>query len=39
MSHWAYKPEKCDGDFCPQDCDRCRKANEDQEDEDETDQC
>ena len=26
---WAYKPEKCEGDFCPGDCDYCRKAEED----------
>lgn len=28
VSKWAYKPEKCDGDFCPGDCDHCGKADE-----------
>ena len=28
VSKWAYKPEKCDGDFCPGDCERCSKAEE-----------
>jgi len=28
VSKWAYKPEKCDGDFCPGDCDICGKADE-----------
>ena len=23
---WAYEPDICDGDFCPNDCDRCSKA-------------
>ena len=23
---WAYIPTKCDGDFCPGDCDRCGKS-------------
>lgn len=27
-SKWAYIPSKCDGDFCPGDCDLCRKAEE-----------
>lgn len=27
-SKWAYDPEKCDGDFCPGDCDICGKADE-----------
>lgn len=22
---WSYMPEKCDGDFCPMNCDRCTK--------------
>ena len=26
VSKWAYTPEKCDGDFCPGDCDYCSKA-------------
>ena len=25
-SKWAYEPEKCDGEFCPGDCDLCVKA-------------
>lgn len=24
---WLYTPDICDGDFCPQDCDRCYKAD------------
>jgi len=24
---WLYVPEVCDGDFCPQDCDRCYKSD------------
>lgn len=27
-SKWAYTPEKCDGDYCPGDCDHCGKADE-----------
>lgn len=27
-SKWAYIPAKCDGDFCPGDCDYCGKATE-----------
>ena len=41
---WAYEPDICDGDFCPNDCDRCSKAKwidfeefDDGEDEDDTD--
>lgn len=26
---WSYRPEKCDGDYCPMDCDRCPKGGED----------
>lgn len=26
VSLWAYDPDICDGDFCPCDCDFCRKA-------------
>ena len=26
VSKWAYSPEKCDGDYCPGDCDFCSKA-------------
>jgi hypothetical protein len=28
VSKWAYIPEKCDGDFCPGDCDYCGKAED-----------
>ena len=24
---WAYNPEVCDGDICPQNCDHCSKAD------------
>ena len=24
---WAYDPEKCDGDYCVNECDMCKKAN------------
>ena len=34
---WAYRPEVCDGDFCPINCDICGKADMDEE-EDEDDQ-
>lgn len=27
VDKWAYNPIKCDGDYCPGDCDRCQKAN------------
>ena len=26
VSLWAYDPDICDGDYCPCDCDFCRKA-------------
>ena len=26
VSKWAYRPEKCDGDICVGDCDKCSKA-------------
>jgi len=26
---WCYDPERCDGDFCPGNCDGCWKAEED----------
>lgn len=26
VSKWAYEPDKCDGDFCIGECDRCGKA-------------
>ena len=34
VSKWAYSPEKCDGDFCPGDCDYCNKAWEDDDEDD-----
>lgn len=30
-SKWRYSPEKCDGDFCPGECDDCPKCWEDDE--------
>ncbi len=33
VSLWAYEPEKCDGDFCPGECDICILTfSEDEED-------
>ena len=26
-SRWTYHPLKCDGDFCPGDCDHCSKGD------------
>ena len=31
VSKWAYEAWKCDGEYCPQDCDRCYKANIEQD--------
>ena len=28
VSKWAYIPSRCDGDFCPGDCDNCVKADD-----------
>lgn len=28
---WAYEPEKCDGDYCPNNCNICSKAEVDEE--------
>ena len=36
VSLWAYNPSKCDGDYCPGDCDLCRKAEEEEEVEDDS---
>lgn len=37
VSKWDYIPEKCDGDYCPGDCDNCPKGNQDVDpEEDET---
>lgn len=33
VSKWAYDPDKCDGNFCPGDCDCCGKADEGEEDD------
>ena len=30
---WKYDPDICDGDFCPMDCDRCPKADREEEEE------
>ena len=27
VSKWTYHPSKCDGDFCPGDCDFCAKGD------------
>lgn len=27
-NRWLYDPDRCDGDFCPMDCDRCQKWEE-----------
>ena len=27
VSKWAYTPGQCDGDFCPGNCDTCKKRN------------
>lgn len=31
VSKWAYESWKCDGDFCIGECDRCRKAEVEQD--------
>jgi hypothetical protein len=31
---WAYDPDKCDGDYCPGNCDCCSKRDEHEEEED-----
>lgn len=28
VSLWGYEPEKCDGEPCCGDCDKCKKADE-----------
>ncbi len=30
---WKYTPEKCDGDFCPMDCDTCPKEDSESDDD------
>ena len=34
VSKYAYEPWKCDGEFCPGDCDLCYKAEWQRDDED-----
>ena len=29
---WGYESQKCDGEYCPNDCDRCYKADKSMED-------
>lgn len=36
VSKWAWT-ERCDGDYCPGDCDLCRKADDIAEEEEEED--
>lgn len=33
VSLWDYSPEKCDGDYCPGDCDMCSKCGESEDEE------
>lgn len=28
---WRYSPERCDGDFCPGNCDHCSCSEEDED--------
>ena len=30
VSKWAYSPQKCDGEHCVGDCDKCWKADEEE---------
>lgn len=32
-SKWSYEPQKCDGDFCPGECDDCPKCYESEDEE------
>ena len=34
---YLYRPDVCDGDYCPQDCDKCPKAEQILEMEEEDD--
>ena len=34
-SLWAYNSDKCDGDFCPMNCDICGKADSEEEEDEE----
>lgn len=36
ISKWAYTPEKCDGDYCFGDCDFCPKAEESENEKEQT---
>ena len=38
VSKWAYSPDKCDGEFCPGDCDSCPKAFWPEESDEEDDE-
>ena len=31
---WCYEPKKCDYDHCPMDCEKCRKAEEEEDEAD-----
>ena len=33
---WSYRPEKCDGDYCPMDCDKCSKGGDEDDDRDQS---
>lgn len=33
VSKWAYEPTKCDGHYCPGECDLCSLAEERKDDE------
>ena len=33
VSKWAYSPDKCDGDYCPGECDLCSKKDEGEEED------
>lgn len=39
VSKWAYEPKKCDGDYCPGDCDLCDKSEESEEEGEEASEC
>lgn len=31
---WSYEPKKCDYDYCPFDCDKCPKSEEEDNEDD-----
>ena len=35
---WRYSPSKCDGGYCPKDCDNCYKADWDEGEKDEVEE-